>query len=97
MIWNEKIETMPQADLEKMQVESLVKLAETLYTNVDFYRKKFDELGVKPSDIQSMKDISKLPFTTKDELRETYPYGLLAVEESKIVELHQSSGTTGTR
>ncbi len=96
MIWNEKIETMPQSDLEKMQVENLSKLAETLYKKVDFYKKKFDEAGVKPSDIQSIKDIAKLPFTTKDELRLTYPYGLLAVDETEIVEIHQSSGTTGT-
>ncbi len=96
MIWNEKMETMPQAELEKVQTESLAKLAENLYAKVPFYKKKFDELGVKPSDIQDIKDISKLPFTTKDEMRETYPYGLLAVDESEIVEIHQSSGTTGT-
>ena len=96
MIWNEKMETMPQAELEKVQTESLAKLADNLYKKVPFYRKKFDELGVKPSDIQDISDIVKLPFTTKDELRETYPYGLLAVDESEIVEIHQSSGTTGT-
>ncbi|MBI9109380.1 MAG: phenylacetate--CoA ligase [Spirochaetales bacterium] len=96
MIWNEKIETMPEAEMKKTQLESLVKLTETLYERVPFYRRKFDELGIKPADIQDICDIEKLPFTTKDELREIYPYGLLAVDESEIVEVHQSSGTTGT-
>lgn len=96
MIWNEKVETATAADLKSMQLESLVGLVDKLYSKVPFYRRKFEELGVKPSDIQDLSDISKLPFTTKDELREIYPYGLLAVDESEIVEIHQSSGTTGT-
>ncbi len=96
MIWNERVETMSQPELEKNQLQSLVKLTEKLYSKVPFYKRKFDELGVKPQDIQNLKDISKLPFTTKIELRDTYPYGLLAVDESEIVEIHQSSGTTGT-
>ena len=96
MIWNSQAECMGQKEREAKQVENLVKLAEHVYKNVPFYKKKFDELGVKPSDIQSISDISKLPFTTKDELRQTYPYGLLAVDESDIVEIHMSSGTTGT-
>ncbi|MDC7125531.1 MAG: phenylacetate--CoA ligase [Spirochaetales bacterium] len=96
MIWNEKNECMSQPEREAKQLESLVRLAETLYTKVEFYRNKFDELGIKPADIQSLKDISKLPFTTKNDLRETYPYGLLATDETNIVEIHQSSGTTGT-
>ena len=61
-----------------------------------FYREKFDRAGVRPEDIQSLDDIRRLPFTTKDDLRLTYPYGLLAVDESEIVEIHTSSGTTGT-
>jgi phenylacetate-CoA ligase len=96
MIWNEKIETMTEAEMKKTQLESLVKLAETLYRRVPFYTRKFNELGIKSADIQDLSDIAKLPFTTKDELREIYPYGLLAVDESEIVEVHQSSGTTGT-
>ncbi len=96
MIWSRQAECMKPEEREAGQLTSLVKLAEHVYKNVPFYKKKFDELGVKPSDIQSMSDISKLPFTTKDELRQTYPYGLMAVDESEIVEIHQSSGTTGT-
>jgi phenylacetate-CoA ligase len=69
---------------------------ERVYEKVPFYRRKCDEVGVTPQDIQDITDIVKLPFTTKDELRETYPYGLLAVNESEIVEVHTSSGTTGT-
>ena len=87
---------MGQVEREAGQVENLRKLAEHVYKNVPFYTKKFDEAGVKPADIQSISDIAKLPFTSKDELRQTYPYGLLAVEESEIVEIHMSSGTTGT-
>ncbi|MFP4384040.1 MAG: phenylacetate--CoA ligase family protein [Spirochaetia bacterium] len=96
MIWNQKMETMDIPDLRKNQLENLRRLTENVYKNVPFYRKKFDEARIKPQDIQSLEDIAKLPFTTKDEMRETYPYGLLAVEESELVEVHMSSGTTGT-
>ncbi len=90
------METMDIPDLRKNQLENLRRLTENVYKNVPFYRKKFDEARIKPQDIQSLEDIAKLPFTTKDEMRETYPYGLLAVEESELVEVHMSSGTTGT-
>ncbi|MBI9101024.1 MAG: phenylacetate--CoA ligase [Spirochaetales bacterium] len=96
MIWNSQAECMGQREREAGQVESLRKLAEHVYKNVPFYKNKFDQMGVKPADIQSISDIVKLPFTSKDELRETYPYGLLAVDESELVEIHMSSGTTGT-
>ena len=96
MIWNPEIESCDPADLKKQQLADLIDLAERVYKNVPFYRTKFDALGVKPKDIQSLQDIAKLPFTTKDELRQTYPYGLLAVSESDILEVHTSSGTTGT-
>jgi phenylacetate-CoA ligase len=96
MIWNPEIESKDQSALEAQQLKDLADVAERVYTNVPFYRKKFDELGVKPADIQSLEDIAKLPFTTKSELRDTYPYGLLAVPESDILEVHTSSGTTGT-
>ncbi|MEW5814582.1 MAG: phenylacetate--CoA ligase [Spirochaetota bacterium] len=95
MIWNSDIESKSISELQKQQLESLVKIVEKVYKNVPFYRDKFDRAGVKPAAIQSLKDIRKLPFTTKDELRETYPYGLLAVPEGEIVEVHTSSGTTG--
>lgn len=82
--------------LHTLQFARLKNLVERVYTNVAFYRNKFDEIGLKPSDIKSLADLAKLPFTTKDDLRTTYPYGLLAVPQAEIVEIHMSSGTTGT-
>ena len=96
MIWNDAKESQDSKDRRVEQLTNLKDLVERVYKNVPFYRKKFDDLGVKPSDIQTLEDIGKLPFTTKDEMRETYPYGLLAVPESEILEVHTSSGTTGT-
>ena len=96
MIFNPEVESRAQAELERQQLRDLSDLAARVYDNVPFYTKKFDEAGVKPADIQSLADIAKLPFTTKDELRQTYPYGLLAVPETEILEIHTSSGTTGT-
>ncbi|HKL85909.1 MAG TPA: phenylacetate--CoA ligase [Treponemataceae bacterium] len=96
MIWNPESECMPPASLQLLQFARLKNLVERVYTNVSFYRKRFDELGIKPTDIRCLDDISTLPFTTKDDLRVTYPYGLLAVPQSDIVEIHMSSGTTGT-
>ena len=95
MILNKEFETMPQAKLAKLQAERLKEVAERVYARVPFYRKKMDQARVKPADIKSIKDIVKLPFTTKDEMREVYPYGLLAVDKNDIVEIHSSSGTTG--
>lgn len=95
MIFNRDIETLSDQKLQKEQSENLKRLVGRVYDRVPFYRKKFDEAGVSPADITTLKDISKLPFTTKDELRETYPFGLLAVPETEIVEVHTSSGTTG--
>ena len=96
MIWNDAKESQDSKDRRAEQLKNLKDLVDRVYKNVPFYRGKFDELGVKPSDIQTLEDIGKLPFTTKDEMRETYPYGLLAVPESEIFEVHTSSGTTGT-
>lgn len=96
MIWNEKSECQSGAERRNRQTENLRRLCERVYEKVPFYREKFDALGVKPADIQSIDDIAKLPFTTKDEMRSTYPFGLVAAEEGDIVEIHQSSGTTGT-
>lgn len=95
MIWNQKYETLSRDSMEQHQLENLQKLVEKLYNKVSFYRKKMDNLGVKPSDIKKLSDIGKLPFTTKDDMREVYPYGLLAVDLKDIVEVHTSSGTTG--
>jgi len=95
MIWNKEFETMPLAQLAKLQAERLKDVAERVYARVPFYRKKMDQARVKPADIKSIKDIVKLPFTTKDEMREVYPFGLLAADKNDIVEIHTSSGTTG--
>ena len=95
MIWNEKYETMSREDMQAHQLSCLKKIVDTVYNKVPFYRKRMDEMGVKPSDIQSLSDITKLPFTTKYDMRETYPFGLLACDMSEILEVHASSGTTG--
>ena len=78
-----------------LQSERLVNLVKYVYDNVEFYRKRMDEAGVKPSDIKGIEDITKLPYTTKDDLRDTYPFGLFAAPHSDIVRIHASSGTTG--
>ena len=95
MIWNKEIECMSREEMTKLQDERLVKLVKYVYDNVEFYRKRMDEYGVKPSDIHGMGDITKLPFTTKSDLRDTYPFGLFAAPQSDIVRIHASSGTTG--
>ncbi len=95
MIWNEKMECMSRQDMRTLQSERLVNLVERVYNNVAFYRKKMDELKIKPSDIKSIDDIVKLPFTSKNDLRENYPFGMFAVPMSQIVRVHASSGTTG--
>ncbi len=93
--WNEKAETMPRDELEKLQGEKLKKLANYVYQNVEFYKKKFDEMSIKPDDIKSVSDITKLPLTLKTDLRDHYPFGLNAVPMSDIIRIHASSGTTG--
>jgi len=95
MIWNESRECMSRDEMANMQSKRLVKLVDRVYHNVEFYRKKMQELGLEPGDIRSIEDITKLPYTTKDDLRDNYPFGLLAVPQSEIVRVHASSGTTG--
>ncbi len=95
MIFNPEKECMSREDLRKLQSERLVKIVKHAYDNVPFYKKKMDELGVKPEDIQSIDDIVKLPFTVKTDLRENYPDKLFAVPRKDIVRFHASSGTTG--
>ncbi len=95
MIWNEARECMSRDEMTAMQSARLVKLVNRVYHNVEFYRKKMQYLGIEPGDIKGIEDISKLPFTTKDDLRDNYPFGLLAVPHSEIVRVHASSGTTG--
>ena len=95
MIWNETKECMSRDEMTALQSARLVKLVDYVYHNVEFYRKKMQALGLLPEDIKGIEDITKLPFTTKDDLRDNYPFGLFAVPQSEIVRVHASSGTTG--
>lgn len=95
MIWNSKIECMSREEMRVLQGEKLKKIVAHAYQNSPFYKARFDEHGVKPEDIQTIDDIVKLPFTTKQDLRDNYPFNMLAVPMSEIVRLHASSGTTG--
>ncbi len=95
MIWNETMECMSREEMRKLQSIRLRRVVEHVYHNSPFYRKKMQEMGVVPEDIQSVDDIVKLPFTVKQDLRDNYPFGLMAVPMSEIVRLHASSGTTG--
>ena len=95
MIWNETKECMSRDQMTALQSARLIKLVDYVYHNVDFYRKKMQETGLLPGDIKGIEDIVKLPFTTKDDLRDNYPFGLFAVPQSQIVRVHASSGTTG--
>ena len=94
MIWS-KEETLPREQIEKIQLERLQETVNRVYEKVPAYRKKMDELGVKPSDIKELKDLAKLPFVTKQDMRDNYPFGLFAVPKDKLVRIHASSGTTG--
>ena len=89
------MECMDRESMKKLQLERLQKTVKTCYDKVPFYRKKFDKMGIKPEDIKSLEDITKLPFTTKYDLRDEYPFGLNAVPMDQIVRVHASSGTTG--
>ena len=95
MIWNQTKECMSRDEMTNLQSKRLVKLVDYVYHNVEFYRKKMQQVGLLPCDIKGIEDISKLPFTTKDDLRDNYPFGLFAVPQSEIVRVHASSGTTG--
>jgi len=94
-MWVEEIESLPRAGLESIQLKRLQALVHRMYDNVLPYKKKMDQAGVKPGDIQSLKDLSKLPFTTKDDLRENYPFGLFATPMDDVIRIHATSGTTG--
>ena len=95
MIWNETKECMSRDQMTSLQSARLVKLVDYVYHNVEYYRKKMQAEGLMPGDIRTIEDITKLPFTTKDDLRDNYPFGLFAVPNSEIVRIHASSGTTG--
>ena len=95
--YQKEIETMPREEMKKLQSEKLVKQVKHVYENVPYYRALMDEKGVTPDDIQSIDDLHKLPFLTKADLRDAYPYGLLAKPLSDCVRIHSTSGTTGRR
>ena len=95
MFWEPENERMNREELEQVQLERLQATLSRVHLNVPFYRKKFDELGVDPDEFRSLGDLKKLPFTTKNDLRESYPYGLFAVPLREVVRIHASSGTTG--
>ncbi len=94
-IWNPDAENMPREDLEQLQLERLQSTLNRVYKNVKFYRSRFDELGIEPADIRSREDLEKIPFTTKDDLRDNYPYGMFALPLREVVRIHSSTGTTG--
>jgi len=92
--WNETIETMPRADIKKYQLQKLREQVKHCYEHSGFYHNKFDAVGLKPEDIKTLDDLKKIPFTIKNDLKDTYPFGMVTTN-SEIVEIHASSGTTG--
>ncbi len=95
MYWEPEKECMDREELEQLQLERLQSTLNRVYAHVPFYRKKFDEMGISPEDVQSLADVARLPFTTKADLRDNYPYGMFAVPLREVVRVHASSGTTG--
>ncbi|MEG1719559.1 MAG: phenylacetate--CoA ligase, partial [Clostridia bacterium] len=93
--WQKDIETMSREELSVLQLKRLQALVKRCYENVPFYTKRFDEIGLKPEDIKQLSDITKIPYTTKEDIRDNYPFGLFAVPKKEVVRLHASSGTTG--
>ena len=95
MILDIGFETMPREDLEAIVLRRLKATIDRVYANVPFYRKKFEENHIKPNDIKSLDDLKQIPFTTKEDLRDNYPFGMFAVPMDNVVRIHASSGTTG--
>lgn len=95
MIWEPEFECMPREKLDELKVQRLSQVLHRVYDRVPFYKKLFDDAGIKPQDIRSLDDMKYLPFTTKEDIRANYPFGLFAVPMEEIVRLHTSSGTTG--
>jgi phenylacetate-CoA ligase len=94
-MWNEQIETMDREQLKALQLNRLQRTVARCYGKSTFYRKKWDEAGIKPYDIRSLEDLRRLPFTLKSDLRDTYPFGMFAAGLDEIIRVHASSGTTG--
>jgi len=95
MFWQKDIETISRSALEELQLKRLKQTVSLACKNIPFYKEQFSKLNLKPKDITSLKDVPKLPFTTREDLRENYPFGMLAVPKEQVVRLHTSSGTTG--
>ncbi len=95
MIWNRKAECMSAEEKEELQLRKLQEVVKRAYENVNYYKKRFDEVNVLPDDVNTLDDLKKLPFTTKADLRDAYPFGMFAVPKEEIVEVHTTSGTTG--
>lgn len=95
MIWNPEAECMSQEEKQELQLRRLQETVKRAYENVPYYNKRLNDLEVFPEDIETLDDIEKLPFTTKNDLRDAYPFGMFAVPDEDIVEVHTSSGTTG--
>ena len=93
--YQKESECMPLEELKKLQGQRLAKNFRHVYENVEYYRKRCQEAGLTPDDVKGLDDLDKIPFTCKDDLRQTYPYGLFAVPMSQVVRIHASSGTTG--
>lgn len=95
MYWNREIECIDEEKLREIQLSRLKETVKRAYEKVPYYKKKFDEVGLKPEDIEKLEDIKNIPFTSKADLREVYPFGMFASPLEDIVEIHMSSGTTG--
>ena len=95
MYWDKTNECMPREQLAELQSRRLIETVQRVYHNVPYYRQRMQELGIMPEDIKGAEDLHKLPYTTKQDLRDYYPYGMYAVQMSEIVRIHASSGTTG--
>jgi phenylacetate-CoA ligase len=95
MIYNEEYETMPREALEAIQLRRLQKTVARVYNTVPYYKKRFDEVGIKVDDVSSLDDLRRLPFTYKEDLRDNYPFGMFTVPMDDVVRIHASSGTTG--
>ena len=93
--FNEEFETLPRPALEALQLKRLRDVLERVYASVPFYRQSFDKAGIRPDDVKELSDLQRLPFTTKQDMRDSYPYGLFAAPMEEIVRIHASSGTTG--
>lgn len=95
MIWNEKAECMSEEEIKELQLQRLQSVVKRAYEKVPYYNRRFTDLKIEPEDIETLEDIEKLPFTSKTDLRDAYPFGMFAVDTEDIVEVHTTSGTTG--